>query len=132
MAAKDDNRMNWWREARFGMFIHWGLYSVAHGRWKGKPTKEGASYRLNDHRVHYEIGAKRVNNLEDLETELLEIYEDETRKVPDPKNPGQMKYMDVVVEPHPQVVYGDVAPCVDTILNVGFLTINFGGGLGAK
>jgi len=22
-----DNRMKWWREARFGMFIHWGLYS---------------------------------------------------------------------------------------------------------
>ncbi|MGB9596374.1 MAG: alpha-L-fucosidase, partial [Candidatus Poribacteria bacterium] len=22
-----DRRMKWWREARFGMFIHWGLYS---------------------------------------------------------------------------------------------------------
>ncbi len=22
-----DERMRWWREARFGMFIHWGLYS---------------------------------------------------------------------------------------------------------
>jgi len=21
-------RMKWWNEARFGMFIHWGLYSV--------------------------------------------------------------------------------------------------------
>ena len=21
-------RMKWWHEARFGMFIHWGLYSV--------------------------------------------------------------------------------------------------------
>ena len=28
--------MDWWREARFGMFIHWGLYSVAGGEWKGK------------------------------------------------------------------------------------------------
>ncbi len=26
----------WWREARFGMFIHWGLYAVPAGRWKGK------------------------------------------------------------------------------------------------
>lgn len=24
-----DKRMAWWRDARFGMFIHWGLYSVA-------------------------------------------------------------------------------------------------------
>lgn len=28
--------MEWWREARFGMFVHWGLYSVAAGEWKGK------------------------------------------------------------------------------------------------
>jgi alpha-L-fucosidase len=26
----------WWREARFGMFIHWGLYSLLAGRWQGK------------------------------------------------------------------------------------------------
>jgi len=27
----------WWREARFGMFIHWGIYAVAAGYWKGQP-----------------------------------------------------------------------------------------------
>jgi alpha-L-fucosidase len=27
-------RMAWWREARFGMFIHWGVYSIpARGEW---------------------------------------------------------------------------------------------------
>ena len=26
-----DQRMKWWREARFGMFIHWGLYAVPAG-----------------------------------------------------------------------------------------------------
>jgi alpha-L-fucosidase len=30
-----DERMAWWREARFGMFIHWGLYSELGGEWKG-------------------------------------------------------------------------------------------------
>lgn len=30
-------KMDWWREARFGMFIHWGVYSVPAGEWKGKP-----------------------------------------------------------------------------------------------
>ena len=29
-------RMGWWREARFGMFIHWGLYAVHGGEWKGR------------------------------------------------------------------------------------------------
>ena len=32
--AQRDARMQWWNEARFGMFIHWGLYSVpADGEW---------------------------------------------------------------------------------------------------
>ncbi len=35
-AADTDSYMVWWREARYGMFIHWGLYSVAGGDWKGK------------------------------------------------------------------------------------------------
>jgi len=29
-------RMAWWREAKFGMFIHWGIYAVPAGVWKGK------------------------------------------------------------------------------------------------
>ena len=34
--AQKDQRMAWWREARFGMFIHWGLYAVPAGRWKDR------------------------------------------------------------------------------------------------
>lgn len=26
-----DARMQWWRDARFGMFIHWGIYAVPAG-----------------------------------------------------------------------------------------------------
>jgi alpha-L-fucosidase len=33
-----DVRMAWWREARFGMFVHWGLYSGLAGTWDGKPV----------------------------------------------------------------------------------------------
>lgn len=35
-APPDDQRMEWWRDARFGMFIHWGLYSVPAGEWNGQ------------------------------------------------------------------------------------------------
>ncbi|MDR0499325.1 MAG: alpha-L-fucosidase [Holophagales bacterium] len=28
-------RMDWWREAKFGMFIHWGLYAIPAGEWGG-------------------------------------------------------------------------------------------------
>jgi len=31
-----DSRMKWWRDARFGMFIHWGVYSVPAGVYQGK------------------------------------------------------------------------------------------------
>lgn len=31
-----DTRMEWWRDARFGMFIHWGLYAIPAGEWDGK------------------------------------------------------------------------------------------------
>ena len=35
-AAQKNARMAWWRDARFGMFIHWGLYAVPAGTWKGE------------------------------------------------------------------------------------------------
>ncbi len=34
--AQRDARMHWWREARFGLFIHWGVYSVPAGTYDGK------------------------------------------------------------------------------------------------
>jgi alpha-L-fucosidase len=41
-SAADDVRMAWWREAKFGMFVHWGVYSQAAGEWKG--TKNHAEW----------------------------------------------------------------------------------------
>jgi hypothetical protein len=35
-AAPPDARMQWWREAKFGMFIHWGAYAQMAGVWDGK------------------------------------------------------------------------------------------------
>ena len=35
-AAEHDQRMAWFRDARFGLFIHWGVYSVPAGEWNGK------------------------------------------------------------------------------------------------
>ena len=34
--ARNDPRLDWWREARFGLFIHWGLYSIPAGVWNGR------------------------------------------------------------------------------------------------
>jgi alpha-L-fucosidase len=37
-ASPDDPRVAWFREAKYGMFIHWGIYSVAGGVWQGQPA----------------------------------------------------------------------------------------------
>lgn len=34
MSDKPD--MTWWRDARFGLFIHWGLYAIPAGKWEDK------------------------------------------------------------------------------------------------
>ena len=33
------DRAAWWREARFGLFIHWGLYSLPAGIWNGSSVR---------------------------------------------------------------------------------------------
>jgi alpha-L-fucosidase len=46
--AQKDARMQWWREARFGMFIHWGLYSIPAGTWDGKQIPGIGEWIMNN------------------------------------------------------------------------------------
>ena len=39
-----DERMHWFREAKYGMFIHFGLYSQLGGIYKGNSTKGYAEW----------------------------------------------------------------------------------------
>ncbi|HEY5911070.1 MAG TPA: alpha-L-fucosidase [Verrucomicrobiae bacterium] len=43
-----DQRMAWWREARFGMFVHWGVYSSFGNEYKGR---KGGTYAEHIQRV---------------------------------------------------------------------------------
>jgi alpha-L-fucosidase len=47
-SAQRDVRMQWWREARFGMFIHWGLYSIPAGTWDGKQIPGIGEWIMNN------------------------------------------------------------------------------------
>jgi alpha-L-fucosidase len=47
-AAQRDARMAWWREARFGMFIHWGIYSIPAGTWNGKQIPSIGEWIMNN------------------------------------------------------------------------------------
>ena len=44
--AQRDARMKWFREARFGMFIHWGLYAIPAGVWKGQNHAGAAEWLM--------------------------------------------------------------------------------------
>ena len=46
--AQRDARMAWWREARFGMFIHWGLYSIPAGTWDDKQIPGIGEWIMNN------------------------------------------------------------------------------------
>jgi alpha-L-fucosidase len=46
-----DERLAWWRDARFGMFIHFGLYSTPAGTWDGKPVGGVGEWLLQNARI---------------------------------------------------------------------------------
>lgn len=40
-------RMHWWKDAKYGMFVHWGLYSILGGEYKGRVTPKIAEWIQN-------------------------------------------------------------------------------------
>jgi alpha-L-fucosidase len=63
-APPKDQRMQWWRDARFGMFIHWGLYAVPAGEYKGQRSKDIGEWIMswaNIPRAEYEKFAPAFN-----------------------------------------------------------------------
>jgi alpha-L-fucosidase 2 len=63
-----DERLDWWRQARFGMFIHWGVYSGPGGEWKGKPVSGYAEHLMRKCKIprqeYLEQAAGRFNPVE--------------------------------------------------------------------
>lgn len=41
-------RTAWWRNAKYGMFIHWGLYSKLAGHWNGQTTSGYGEWIMHD------------------------------------------------------------------------------------
>ncbi len=44
-------RMAWWRDARFGMFVHWGLYAKPAGIWKGEEIEGIGEWIMNHAKI---------------------------------------------------------------------------------
>ena len=59
-----DARMKWFREARFGMFIHWGVYAVPAGTYNGKQIGGIGEWIMNRGKIpmaEYQAYAKEFN-----------------------------------------------------------------------
>lgn len=39
-------KMEWWQDAKFGLFLHWGLYSATAGDWNGRKTSRGEQFMM--------------------------------------------------------------------------------------
>jgi alpha-L-fucosidase len=62
--AQREARMKWWREARFGMFIHWGVYAVPAGTYNGKKIDGIGEWIMNRGKIpmaEYQAYAKDFN-----------------------------------------------------------------------
>jgi alpha-L-fucosidase len=53
-------RLAWWREGRFGMFIHWGVYSTLGGEWQGEPVKGYAEHIMRLKRIPRQVYLDQV------------------------------------------------------------------------
>ena len=75
-----DERMQWWREAKFGMFIHWGVYAQWAGVYKGhEQLKGGAEWIMNRSKIpvaEYQEMAKQFNPIQFNAEEWVKMAKD--------------------------------------------------------
>ncbi|SEM99571.1 Alpha-L-fucosidase [Chitinophaga rupis] len=55
-----DARIAWWREDKFGCFIHWGVYSAAGGEWNGKKVDGYAEHLMRKETIPREVYREKL------------------------------------------------------------------------
>jgi alpha-L-fucosidase len=88
----DQRRIEWWTHARFGMFIHWGIYSVPAGEWNGKPSVGLGEWIMFRSRIP-------VHEYEKLASQFNPVKFNADQWVAIAKNAG-MKYITITSKHH--------------------------------
>ena len=63
MLSEKDEKIKWFKEARFGLFVHWGLYAATEGYWQGKETQGIGEWIVSRERIpgkEYEKFAEKM------------------------------------------------------------------------
>ena len=87
-----DAKMQWFREAKFGLFIHWGLYALPAGEWKGQPIAGIGEWIMNRAKIpvkEYEQLAGQFNPVKFNAEEWVQLAKD-----------AGMKYMVITSKHH--------------------------------
>src|SRR6185437_2777574 len=74
-----DEKLKWFREAKFGLFIHWGLYCIPAGEWQGKPIAGLGEWIMNRAKIpvaEYEKLAAQFNPVKFNADEWVRMAQD--------------------------------------------------------
>jgi alpha-L-fucosidase len=77
--AAREKRLEWFRDAKYGMFIHWGLYAIPAGEWKGQRSLGLGEWIMNRSKVpvaEYEQLAARFNPVKFNPDEWVQLAQD--------------------------------------------------------
>jgi alpha-L-fucosidase len=77
--VSQDEKMKWFREAKFGLFIHWGLYAVPAGTWKGQQIAGIGEWIMNRAKIpvkEYEQLAGQFDPVKFNAEEWVQLAED--------------------------------------------------------
>lgn len=89
--AQAPDKMDWWKDAKFGMFMHWGLYSQTAGYWDGHIAKGNEHFM-----IHEKISLKEYG---EIANDFNPVNYDADKWVLTAKNAG-MKYIIITSKHH--------------------------------